>query len=49
MPKSVDLLFITLSSPIYIGVYEDNRLIDSVISQEKSSDILPKLPGIIAN
>ena len=43
MPKSVDILFITLSSPIYIGIYENNKLIDSVVSQKKSSDILPKL------
>jgi len=43
MPKSVDILFITLSSPIYIGIYENNKLIDSVVSQKKSSDILPQL------
>ncbi len=43
MPKSVDLVFITLSSPIMIGVYEDNKLIDTIISEEKSSDILPVL------
>jgi len=41
MPKSVDLVFITLSSPIKIGVYLDNNLIDTVISEEKSSEILP--------
>ena len=41
MPKSVDLVFITLSSPIKIGVYENNKLIDSVISEEKSSEVLP--------
>jgi tRNA A37 threonylcarbamoyladenosine modification protein TsaB len=41
MPKSVDLVFITLSSPIKVGVYEDNKLIDSIISEEKSSEILP--------
>jgi len=37
MPKSVDLLFITLSSPIQVGVYKDNKLIDTIISEEKSS------------
>ena len=41
MPKSVDLVFITLSSPIKIGVYENNQLIDTVVSEEKSSEILP--------
>ncbi|SMP86132.1 hypothetical protein SAMN06313486_1023 [Epsilonproteobacteria bacterium SCGC AD-308-P11] len=43
MRKNVELLFITLSSPILIGVYEDTKLIDSVVSEEKSSDILPKI------
>ena len=49
MPKSVDLVFITLSSPIQIGIYEENRLIETIISQEKSSDILPKLYSDISN
>jgi tRNA A37 threonylcarbamoyladenosine modification protein TsaB len=43
MLKRVDLLFITLSSPVKVGIYEDNMLIDTIISQEKSSDILPKI------
>lgn len=43
MPKSVDLLFITLSSPIKIGIYEDNKLIESLETYEKSSDVLPKI------
>ena len=43
MPKSVDLVFITLSSPIMIGIYEDTKLIDSVISEEKSSEVLPAI------
>jgi tRNA A37 threonylcarbamoyladenosine modification protein TsaB len=43
MLKSVDLLFITLSSPVHIGVYENNKLIERIISQEKSSEVLPKL------
>ncbi|MDA7818027.1 hypothetical protein N9A28_07540 [Sulfurimonas sp.] len=41
MLKEVDLLFITLSSPIQIGVYENSKLIDTISSDEKSSDILP--------
>ncbi len=49
MPKSVDLVFITLSSPIQIGVYEDNKLIETIISQEKSSDILPRLYSDMSN
>ena len=42
MPK-VDLLFITLSSPILIGVYQEGKLIESIVSEEKSSDVLPLL------
>jgi len=49
MPKSVDLLFITLSSPIQVGVYKDNKLIDTIISEEKSSDILPKIYRELSN
>lgn len=43
MLKSVDLVFITLSSPIQVGVYEDNLLIESILTNEKSSDILPNI------
>ena len=49
MPKSVDLLFIGLSSPIQIGIYENNKLIDKIISEEKSSDILPKIYNKLSN
>ena len=41
MPKKVDVLLITLTSPILIGVYEDKKLIETIESQEKSSDVLP--------
>ncbi|MEA2073801.1 MAG: hypothetical protein U9O86_09475 [Campylobacterota bacterium] len=43
MLKKVDVLLITLTSPIMIGVYEDSKLIETIKSQEKSSDILPIL------
>ena len=49
MPKSVDLVFITLTSPIMIGIYEDKKLIDSIITTEKSSDVLPKIFSDISN
>ncbi len=39
--KDIDLVVLALSSPIMFGVYENNRLIDSVITEEKSSEILP--------
>ena len=32
-----------LSSPIQIGIYEENRLIDTIVSDKKSSDVLPIL------
>ncbi|MDH4945353.1 hypothetical protein [Sulfurimonas sp. C5] len=41
MRKKVDVLCITLSSPILIGIYEEERLIETISSDEKSSDILP--------
>jgi tRNA A37 threonylcarbamoyladenosine modification protein TsaB len=41
MLKEVDILVIALTSPLKIGVYEDNKLIETIISKEKSSDILP--------
>ena len=43
MLKEVDILLITLSSPILIGVYEDHSLIKTIKSNEKSSDVLPLL------
>ena len=43
MHKSVDVLLIALSSPIQIGIYEDKKLIDTLVSEERSSDILPLL------
>lgn len=43
MRKNVELLFITLSSPILVGIYEDAKLVKSITSEEKSSDVLPKL------
>lgn len=43
MLKKVDILVIALSSPIQIGVYEDAKLIESIVSKEKSSDCLPLL------
>ena len=43
MLKSVDVLLVALSSPIIIGIYEDNKLIDTIVSEEKSSEILPTI------
>jgi len=41
MPKRVDILLIALSSPIKIGIYEESKLIDTIVSSEKSSEVLP--------
>ncbi len=43
MPKSVDLVFVTLSSPILVGVYENKKLIKTIKSDEKSSEVLPNI------
>ena len=40
MHKKVDIVLIALSSPIQIGIYEDEKLIDVISSDKKSSDIL---------
>ncbi len=41
MPKKVDILLVTLTSPILVGIYEDNKLIETIKSDKKSSDVLP--------
>ena len=41
MLKKVDILLIALSSPIQIGVYENEVLIETIKSEQKSSDVLP--------
>jgi len=41
MLKKVDLVLIALSSPIKIGIYENQKLIETIESEKKSSDVLP--------
>jgi len=43
MHKKVDIFLITLSSPIQIGIYKEHKLIDTIISEDKSSDVLPTI------
>jgi tRNA A37 threonylcarbamoyladenosine modification protein TsaB len=43
MLKKVDILLITLTPPIQIGVYENGKLLETIVSEEKSSDALPLL------
>jgi len=40
MLKKVDVVLIALSSPILVGIYEDKKLIKTIKSDEKSSEIL---------
>jgi tRNA A37 threonylcarbamoyladenosine modification protein TsaB len=49
MLKKVDVLLIALSSPIQIGIYENNKLIESIASYEKSSDVLAPIYNKILN
>ncbi len=42
MPK-VDILVLALASPILIGIYKDNELIETLSSDEKSSEYLPTI------
>ncbi len=38
-----DIVVIALSSPIIIGVYKESELIETIKSEERSSEILPEL------
>ena len=38
-----DLVVIALTSPIIIGVYKDKVLIETIKSEERSSEVLPEL------
>ncbi|MGB5506294.1 MAG: hypothetical protein WBM70_06390 [Sulfurovum sp.] len=40
LPKSYELLIISISSPLMIGVYEDGELIESITSELKTSEVL---------
>ncbi len=39
----VDILVISLSAPLQIGIYEAGKLLQSYRSEEKTSEILPRL------
>lgn len=43
-----DLVVIALSSPLLLGVYEDRKLIKTIESSGKSSEILPELYADLA-
>jgi len=43
MLKNIDVVCVTLCSPILIGIYEDQKLIETISTQERSSEALPKI------
>ena len=43
MPKEVDVVLVALSSPVQVGIYKDLKLVKTIQSDEKSSEILPKI------
>lgn len=40
LPKSYTLLIISIASPLMIGVYEDQKLVRTITSEKKTSEIL---------
>ena len=40
---SVDLVAVTISSPSLFGIYQNGKLIKSIIKEGKTSDILPEV------
>ncbi len=43
LPNSYNILIISISSPLLIGVYKDNLLIEKIESNKKTSEILLKI------
>lgn len=41
--QRVDISIVALSSPILIGIYENNKLIEEIKSFEKTSEVLPQV------
>ncbi|WP_187648070.1 hypothetical protein [Nitrosophilus labii] len=41
--KKVEVVLVTISTPIKIGIYEKSRLVDTIESNEKTSEYLPKI------
>ncbi len=41
--RDIDLLVISLSSPLLFGIYQDDKLVESIKSEEKTTEILPSL------
>ncbi len=43
LPSSYKILIISISSPLLIGVYKDNLLIEKIESNQKTSEVLLKI------
>ena len=43
MPKKIDVVLVALSSPVIVGIYEDLQLVQTIKSDEKSSEVLPNI------
>jgi tRNA A37 threonylcarbamoyladenosine modification protein TsaB len=43
MRKKVDVCVIALTSPVLVGIYEEETLLQTIKSSEKSSDVLPEI------
>ena len=43
MPKKVDVVVISVNSPLKIGIYAEGKLTEAIIKEGKSSDDLPLL------
>jgi len=41
--KKVDILLVTIASPLLIGIYEEDKLIRTIKSDKKSSEALPEI------
>ena len=41
--ERVDILLVALSTPVLIGVYKEGKLIEKIESDERSSEVLPRI------
>ncbi len=41
--SNVDIVVVGLSSPLLVGVYQDGKLTETIVKEEKTSDILPQI------
>jgi tRNA A37 threonylcarbamoyladenosine modification protein TsaB len=39
----IDVVVVALSSPVLVGIYKDKKLVKKIVSEEKTSEVLPKI------